>query len=463
MQHSPQTSSNPDEEAAPSRGPLRAVGDALVFLAGAQPKFLPPTDRARFVTAGVLMLLTSALATYAGATVVSVGFGTGMVRALPYGLFYALFIFFIDRSVLLTQTSYRYDAEGGVKTTGPGFSVMVRVFIAVCGAIIVGEAILLRIFETSIATTVTEIQQEENGRIMASWDANQEGELAARTADLAAKKRGLDAANSLVEAKTAEVNCQLTGGPSCLVGAGPIYQIKLAELAAATAAVGDATRLRDTAQRGLDEFRATQEKNRAAFARTAASTSGAANDLLMREKAFWRLTMRDRSVLAWRLLLTLLLLGVDLAPLLSKRGLDASPYRRRERVARWRDETSAEVEALQVGHNARERRDLAPAVAARLAARWEDYQMRRDGVEAAVRWTADTADARLAEEEISADRQSRLLELRARHGIVAVPRTPGLPTAQVPAAVPPSAQVPPAAAQPSPTASPRPPADAAEH
>lgn len=431
------------------RRPLRSAGDVLVYFAGAQARFLPPADRARFVTAGVLMVLTAALAAYAGATVVSVGFGTGMAQALPYGLFYALFIFFIDRSVLLAQSSYRYDADGGVETTRPGFSVAVRVFIAVCGAIIVGEAILLRIFETSIATSVTEIQQEENGRMLAAWDANQESELAARGTDLAVKQKGLNDANSLVATKTAEVNCQLTGGPSCLGGAGPVYQIKLAELAAATAAVTDAARLRDAAQQDLDALRVTRDKSRTAFARTATATSGAANDLLMREKAFWRLTTRDRSVLAWRLLLTLLLLGVDLAPLLSKRGLDATAYRRRERLARWRDETDTEVDALQVGHTARERRELAPAVAARLAARWEDYQLRRDGVESAVRWTADTADARLAEEEIGADRESRLREVHSRHGIVAGPRTPDgavtpPSTLTSPTAAPPPAARPPA-------------------
>lgn len=411
----------------------------LAFFAGAQAKFLPPTERARFVTAGALMLLTAALATCAGATVVALGFGIGTLQALPFGIFYALFIFFIDRSVLLTQTPYRYGADGGVETGRAGFSVAVRVFIAVCAAVIVGETVLLRIFESSIASRVAEIQQEDAGHLLAGWDANQESELAARTADLAAKQKGLDAADDLVEAKTAEVNCQLTGGqltggqpgggqpgggPACLGGAGPVYQIKLAELAAATAAVTDATRLRDAAQRDLDEFRAAQKARRSDFAATVQTTTGAADDLLMREKAFWRLTTEDRSVLVWRLLLTLLLLGIDLAPLLFKRGLDRTSYRQRERLERWRDETSVEVDALQVGHTARERRDLAPVVAARLAGRWEDYLLRRDGVETAVRWTADTAQARLAEEEISADQESRLRELRRQHGIVAVPRVP---------------------------------------
>lgn len=423
----------------------------LAFFAGAQAKFLPPTERARFVTAGALMLLTAALATCAGATVVALGFGIGTLQALPFGIFYALFIFFIDRSVLLTQTPYRYGTDGGVETGRAGFSVAVRVFIAVCAAVIVGETVLLRIFESSIASRVAEIQQEDAGHLLAGWDANQESELAARTADLAAKQKGLDAADDLVEAKTAEVNCQLTGGqsgggqpgdgqsgggPACLGGAGPVYQIKLAELAAATAAVTDATRLRDAAQRDLDEFRAAQKTRRSDFAATVQTTTGAADDLLMREKAFWRLTTEDRSVLVWRLLLMLLLLGIDLAPLLFKRGLDRTSYRQRERLEHWRDETSVEVDALQVGHTARERRDLAPVVAARLAGRWEDYLLRRDGVETAVRWTADTAQARLAEEEISADQESRLRELRRRHGIVAVPRAPTSDTEPSTPAVP---------------------------
>ena len=362
------------------------------------------------------MLLTATLAVYAGATVVSFGFGVSTLEALPYGIFYALFIFFIDRSVLLTPRLYRRSPRGKVRSRGPGLATALRIFIAVCAALVVGETLMLRFFESSIAPRVTEIQQEELGRVMAEWDAGEASELEALAADLAAREERLAAAGEVVRTKTDEVNCQLAGGPGCLAGAGPIYQIKLQELAEATAAVTAATRERDAARERLNAFQAERDRRRAEFAAAQRAQIGGANDLLIREKAFWRLTLDDRSVLFWRIVLTLLLLGVDLAPLLFKRTLDRAPFRRRDRLALWREENAEDVEANQVGHIARQRGELAPAVAERLNSRYEDYVARREGMDAALRWAEDTADAVVAQEEIRVGRERRLRDLRRGAG-----------------------------------------------
>ncbi|WP_261562819.1 DUF4407 domain-containing protein, partial [Frankia tisae] len=77
-----------------------------------------PQDRPRFVTAGALMLLTAGLATYAGATVAGMGLHRSTLGALPFGLFYAAVIFFIDRSVLLSTRPYRHGLEGTVRPRG---------------------------------------------------------------------------------------------------------------------------------------------------------------------------------------------------------------------------------------------------------------------------------------------------------------------------------------------------------
>jgi hypothetical protein len=361
------------------------------------------------------MLLTAGLATYAGATVVAFGFGGSTLAALPYGIFYALFIFFIDRSVLLTTRPFRWVSGSTGQTVRirrffPG--VGIRVFIAVCAALLVGETLLLRFFSSSIAPQVATVRQEELRSVLAHWDAGQVVEAQRLAGDLAAKQRGLRAAEDLVTAKTAEVNCQLTGGAACLSGRGPVYQIKLAELRAATAAVPGLRRLRDTAQSRLDASTASRDARRARYAAQQWSALGNANDLLIRERGFWRLTRADNAVKLWRILLCLLILGIDLAPLLFKRGLDGTDYARRERAALWQAESAEILDAEQVVRNTRAQRVRADDVAERVADRYEETVLGRSADRFASEADRDAADVTLRRAEIRMQRDRALRDLR---------------------------------------------------
>ncbi|CAJ59173.1 MULTISPECIES: DUF4407 domain-containing protein [Frankia] len=378
---------------------------------------MAPQDRPRFVTAGALMLLTAGLATYAGATVAAMGLHRSTLGAVPFGLFYATVIFFIDRSVLLSTRPYRYGPGGTVRVGRAGPSTAMRIFIAVCAALLVGETLLLRIFAPSIAPRVTQIRQEDLGRVLRGWDANQLGEQRVLRDDLAARQRALDSAHALVTGKTAEVNCQLTGGDGCLSGEGAVYRIKLGELGAATAAVTTATGQRDAAQARLDVFDQSRDARRAHFRDQQTATVDAADDLLIREKAFWRLTAADHSVLLWRTVLTLLLLGIDLGPLMFKRTLEQTELRRRERLVQWQGETTDEVDAQQIGQTARRRGELAEALAEGAAARYGQYVRRRDEIGTSLRVAADLADADVGREQIRIDRDSRIRDLRVRYRV----------------------------------------------
>ncbi len=307
-----------------------------------------------------------------------------------------------------------------------------RIFIAVCAALLVGETLLLRIFAPSIAPRVTQIRQEDLGRVLRGWDANQLGEQRALRDDLAARQRALDGAHGLVTGKTAEVNCQLTGGDGCLSGEGPVYRIKLGELGAATAAVTTAARQRDAAQARLDAFDQSRETRRTHFRDQQAATVDAADDLLIREKAFWRLTVADRSVLLWRVVLTLLLLGIDLGPLMFKRTLEQTELRRRERLLQWRGETADEVDAQQIAQTARRRGELAETIAEDAAGRYGLYVRRRDEIGTSLRVAADLADADVGQEQIRIDRDSRVRDLRIRYRVPdpAPPQDPAEPTSR---------------------------------
>jgi hypothetical protein len=120
--------------------------------------------------------------------------------------------------------------------------------------------------------------------------------------------------------KTDAVNCQLTGGGgACQAGAGDVYEIKLKELNEANAAAAEAERLRNDARGRLDTFNTTRESERNAYEQEQRARLARTDDLLIREAAFWQLTLEDTSVKVWRIVFTLLLLGIDLAPLIFKR------------------------------------------------------------------------------------------------------------------------------------------------
>ncbi|MCK9921927.1 DUF4407 domain-containing protein [Frankia sp. AgPm24] len=395
----------------------RSAGDLLMVCAGTRPETAGPSDRQRFVTAGALMLLTAGLATYAGATVAAMGLHRSAWRTLPFGLFYAAVIFFLDRSVLLSPRPYRLGRDATVRLGRAGAATAIRVFVAICAALLVGEALLLTVFASSIAPRVTEIHQEEIGRALRAFDVNQQGEQRALAAGLAARQQDLTAAQGRVTGATAAANCQLTGGGSCLAGAGPIYRITLADLAAAVLATQRATQARDAAEARLAAFDHDRDTRRASFLAAQTATANAADDLLTREKAFWRLTTSDPSVLLWRIVLTLLLLGVDLGPLIFARTLEQTEPRRRERLERWRTCNAQELEAQQIGSTTRHRARLARELADAGTDRYGQHVRRRDEIETSVRLAGDLAAAEVARAEIRADRDSRIRELRARHRV----------------------------------------------
>jgi hypothetical protein len=115
-----------------------------------------------------------------------------------------------------------------------------------------------------------------------------------------------------------EANCQEFGCSAIAAGRGPGF-------AAAEKSLSDALTALTTAQRNLQTVTAanTPKINQLNAERHAGITSNQqtinqANALLTREQAFWQLTVRHGTVAFWRIVLTLLILGIDLAPLLTK-------------------------------------------------------------------------------------------------------------------------------------------------
>jgi len=406
----------------PAGGVRRTAINLLITCTGADHRAVAERDRSRFASAGALMLLTAGLAAYAGASVAAFGFGTSTRAALPYGFFYAAFIFFIDRSVLLTVRPLHLVGKGDKERVRPWRLLptgAVRIFIAVIGAILVGESLLLRFFDASIQPRVAELRQQELAGVLASWDAGQRGTEDRLVTDVDDRRAQLTSAENLVTTKTGEVDCQLTGGVGCLGGRGPIYQVKLDELRAAAAQIPALRAARDAAQSRLDTFRATRDQRRAQYAGAEWDQIKNSDDLLMREKGFWRLTASDNSVKVWRVLISLLVLGIDLAPLLFKRNLDRTSYARAERGVLWEGEINEEVDAYQLDRNARARRGRAGGVASRMAARYEEYALAREELRLAAVLDEDAEAAVLRREERRLGHDRQAADLRRAHRLPA--------------------------------------------
>ncbi len=356
----------------------------------------------------MLMLLTAGLAAYSGARVIALGFGTATWHTLPFGLFYAAFIFFIDRSVLLTVRPTVATRGGQVKVKRRSPSVGIRIFIAVCAALLVGETVLLSFFAQAIEPKVQEIRQDRLGEVLRKWDAGEKIQEDRLIGDLADKAKGLENADGSVKTKTDEVNCQLTGLPDCRGGPGEIYDKKRDELTAAIGAAEKAKTARDTAQTTLTDFRTNRNTERAKFSAQTWDGLRDADDLLIREEGFWRLTVEDNSVKLWRIVLSLLLLGVDLAPLLFKKSLDRTDYSRQERATQWQGEIDEAVDSHQVWENAQARRRLAPDIAKKLARQSENSAL-------VLNKTRLEMDTRVRREEIILEGEQRLRDLRIRY------------------------------------------------
>ncbi|MGI8333749.1 DUF4407 domain-containing protein [Actinomadura scrupuli] len=311
------------------------MGDFLVFLTGANLQKMPEASRQRYVTMGALMLLTMGQACYAATAIAALGLNQPFAKVMWFGLFFSGFVFFIDRSII------SHIAPWGEPPTGASddldFSppkksrraLVIRLMIAICASVLMGEAVMLQIFSTRIQAQVTVMHATE--RSEASKGITKD--YGDRIAKL---QKAIDDAETLVTARLTDYNsardeltCQLYGGRSCKgVPAGNGPQAKAAKQAQ-DAAFGkwqsaDKEAKRITAVNSPEITRLANARA-GALRRTDADIDDA-NDMLSREEAFWALTLEHPSIAFWRIMLSLLLLGIDLAPLLLKISSRADAY-----------------------------------------------------------------------------------------------------------------------------------------
>ena len=159
-----------EQSAAPDGRARRQsrLGDLVLFLTSADRNRIGSySERQRYITIGLLMLVTAAQGFYAACLLASVGFKRPFDQVIGFGVFFAAAVFLIDRSIIGYVPPARFDREG--RPAAPRrFTpvIVVRLVIAVAAAMLMSEMVLLQFFASDINAQI------QSDHLAASAQAN---------------------------------------------------------------------------------------------------------------------------------------------------------------------------------------------------------------------------------------------------------------------------------------------------
>lgn len=293
----------------------------LLFCSGANLDVLRrcPSEETKYVGIGATILMTAALASLSGGYALYTVFGS-VLAAVPFGVLWGTVIFNLDRVIVSGMRKQRHR----------GLDVLFalpRLAVAVLLALVVSRPLELRLFDAEIRTEWAEVKAEarEQDRVKIGVDderrvARLESEIERRNDET---RQTVAAANEAREAFIREK--EGTAGTG-IPGAGSVFRERqaayeaLALQARETAARNDAWI--HTATVEVDSLRADK-------AQYAASVEEVRDDglgLLMRMRMLERLK-HDPAVRLASLVITLLFLALETAPVVVKLLATLCPYR----------------------------------------------------------------------------------------------------------------------------------------
>lgn len=300
--------------------PGRRFGNFLVFLTSADGELLGSRhERHRYFTVGLLMLITAAQAFYAATLFFSVSLGKPFRSEVVFGVFFAVAVLLIDRSIVSYAAPVRLDKNGDLRPPKKANWVLgIRVVIALAAALLMSEMILLQVFAGDIKLQI------QNDHLIATKSTN--GQIEAYyQARITPLQNQINAAKSAVGTQTttvgndyAAMKCQEFGCPGIGAGEGKGFDAAQAEHNDALTQLGQDQQQYNTINKNNSSAIAAIEAEEQAAIINAQPAITNADKVLSQEEAFWQLTVKNGTVLIVRLLLSLLILGIDLAPILFK-------------------------------------------------------------------------------------------------------------------------------------------------
>jgi hypothetical protein len=300
--------------------PGRRFGDFLVFLTSADGALIGSRhERHRYVTVGLLMLVTAAQAFYAATLFFSVSLAKPFRSEVVFGVFFAVAVLLIDRSIVSYAAPIKLDKDRDLRPPKKANWVLaIRVVIALAAALLMSEMILLQVFAGDIKLQIQNDHLIATKTTNSQIEAYYQGRITPLQHQIATAKGIVDAQTTTVGSDYAAMNCQEFGCPGIGAGEGQGFDAAKAKYENALVQLGDDQRQFNTVSKNNGAAITTieGEEQQAIIAAQPAITN--ANKVLSQEEAFWQLTVKNGTVLIVRLLLSLLILGIDLAPILFK-------------------------------------------------------------------------------------------------------------------------------------------------
>jgi len=300
--------------------PIRWLGNLLVYLAAADPENIGSrTERYRYITVGLLMLVTAAQAFYAATLFFSISLGKPFRHELVYGVFFALAVYLIDRSIISYAAPIKLDKSGNLARPKKASGVLaIRVVIALVAAMLMSEMILLQVFAGDIKLQIQNdhlaVTQTTDNKI----EANYQGQIAKLQGQINNAQAVVNQRQSDVQADYRAMNCQEFGCPGIAAGIGPGFAAAQQTFRNAQQRLTDAQgQLQAIQQKNLPRIQQLNTAEQQAINGAQPAITNA-DKVLSQEEAFWQLTVKNGTVLVVRVLLSLLILGIDLAPILFK-------------------------------------------------------------------------------------------------------------------------------------------------
>jgi hypothetical protein len=308
------------------RGFWRRVGDFIIGLTSADPGLTQtPAERARYITIGVLMVLTTVQAFYAASLFAAVNLNKHFEAVWPYGLFFGAAVFMIDRSIIQYPAKFRPDKDDQGTENGElseprkaSGILVIRIVVAVAAAILMSEMLLLQFFAKDIAQQISADQQVSVRAAYARNAVTYQQRIAHLTSEITAAQQLVTKRQQQEQRDYQAEQCQEFGCPGIQGGEDEGFEEAKQILNQAVGQATDAQNaLNVVSQTNLPLISQLHHEETAADQQAQATILNA-TAVLSREEAFWQLTLKNGTVAVTRLVLTALILGIDLAPVLTK-------------------------------------------------------------------------------------------------------------------------------------------------
>ena len=303
--------------------PFRRMADFLILLAAAAPEQIPSRpERFRYITVGLLMLLAASQAFYAATLFMSVSLDKPFDSEVGYGVFFATAVYLIDRSIISYAAPIKLDKgkEYLLPPKKASWVVAIRVGIAIAAALLMSEMILLQVFAGDINEQIQTDHLDATKAANKQIEANFQARITALQNQIGAAQDVVDQQQKDVSGAYQAMNCQEFGCPAqgIVGGIGPGFAAAKLNWQNAVARLDNAqTRLQAVRDANQAQIKVLDGEEQQAIDAAQPAISHA-KKVLSQEEAFWELTVKNGTVLVVRLLLSLLILGIDLAPILTK-------------------------------------------------------------------------------------------------------------------------------------------------